>query len=453
MARKSIHGEWSSRWIFILAATGSAVGLGNIWKFPYMAGENGGGAFVLIYLICIASMGIPIMMAEVLIGRRGRQSPINTMITLAREEKANKHWMWLGWCGVVAGFLILSYYSVIAGWTLSYILNSATGTFTGMDGEKVEGVFKELTSNPGALMFWHSLFMILTMIVVARGVQQGLEKAIRLLMPALFTLLIILVGYALSTDSFGKGTEFLFNPDFSKITTEGVIKALGHAFFTLSLGMGAIMIYGSYMPHEASIAKTSVTVAVADTVVALLAGMAIFPIVFANGLEPGAGPGLVFVTLPIAFGHMDGGVFFGTLFFILLSFAAWSSSISLIEPFVAWLVENKGMSRNKASVLSGGITWVVGLGTVFSFNIWENVTLGGKTFFGWLDFLTSNIMLPLGGLLIGVFAAWIIKKQSSIDELGLGAGPAYQTWSVLTRYYTPIAVGMVFLYSVGIISF
>ena len=453
MTRKSMHGEWSSRWIFILAATGSAVGLGNIWKFPYMAGENGGGAFVLIYLLCIALMGIPIMMAEVMVGRRGRQSPINTMITLAKEENANSHWKWLGWSGVLAGFLILSYYSVIAGWTLSYILDSARGTFTGMDGKAVESVFNNLIGSPGALVFWHSLFMVLTMIVVARGVQQGLEKAIRFLMPALFVLLVIMVGYALSTDAFGKGISFLFTPDFSKITTEGVIKAMGQAFFTLSLGMGAIMIYGSYMPHDASIAKTSITVAMCDTGVALLAGIAIFPIVFANGLEPGAGPGLVFVTLPIAFGQMPGGVFFGTVFFVLLTFAAWSSSISLIEPFVAWLVENKGMTRNRASIISGLITWVVGLGTVFSFNIWADATLGGKTFFDWLDYLTSNIMLPLGGLLIGVFAAWIIKKQSSVDELGLGDGMAYNVWNVLTRYFTPIAVGMVFLYSVGIISF
>ena len=453
MTRKSIHGEWSSRWIFILAATGSAVGLGNIWKFPYMAGENGGGAFVLIYLMCIALMGIPIMMAEVMIGRRGRQSPINTMIVLAKEENANKHWMWLGWSGVVAGFLILSYYSVIAGWTLSYILDSMTGTFTGMDGKAVEGVFNDLIASPGALIFWHSLFMLLTMIVVARGVQQGLEKAIRFLMPALFILLVIMVGYALSTDSFGKGFSFLFTPDFSKISTEGVIKAMGQAFFTLSLGMGAIMIYGSYMPHDASIAKTSITVAMADTAVAIRAGIAIFPIVFANGLEPAAGPGLVFVTLPIAFGHMPGGVFFGTVFFVLLTFAAWSSSISLIEPFVAWLVENKGMTRNRASIISGLITWVVGLGTVFSFNLWADSKLWGKTFFDWLDYLTSNIMLPLGGLLIGVFASWVIKKHSSVDELGLGEGVAYNTWSLLTRYFTPVAVGMVFLYSVGIISF
>ena len=451
MARKSIHGEWSSRWIFILAATGSAVGLGNIWKFPYMAGENGGGAFVLIYLVCIALLGIPVMMAEVLIGRRGRQSPVNTMITLAKEEGANGHWVWLGWSGVVAGFLILSYYSVIAGWTLAYILDSINGTFTGLDSDAVAKVFDDLTASPGDLIFWHSLFMLLTMIVVARGVQEGLEKAIRFLMPALFILLVIMVGYALSTDAFGKGFSFMFTPDFSKISTEGVLKAMGQAFFTLSLGMGAIMIYGSYMPHDASITRTSITVALADTGVALLAGIAIFPIVFANGLEPAAGPGLVFVTLPIAFGHMPGGEFFGTVFFVLLAFAAWSSSISLIEPFVAWLVENKGMTRNHASILSGIVTWFIGLGTVFSFNYWKEIKVFGRTFFENLDFLTSNIMLPLGGLLIGVFAAWIIKQQSSMEELGMGKGPAYQIWSILVRYVTPVGVGLIFLKAIGVI--
>lgn len=451
MARKSIHGEWSSRWIFILAATGSAVGLGNIWKFPYMAGENGGGAFVLIYLVCIVLLGIPIMMAEVLIGRRGRQSPVNTMITLAKEEGANKHWVWLGWSGVVAGFLILSYYSVIAGWTLAYILESVSGAFIGLDRNAVGEVFNNLVASPGRLIFWHTLFMLLTMIVVARGVQEGLEKAIRFLMPALFILLIIMVGYALSTDAFGKGFSFLFTPDFNKITAEGILKAMGQAFFTLSLGMGAIMIYGSYMPHDASIARTSFTVAMADTAVALLAGIAIFPIVFANNLEPAAGPGLVFVTLPIAFGQMPGGVFFGTVFFVLLTFAAWSSSISLIEPFVAWLVENKGMTRNHASVLSGIITWVLGLGTVFSFNLWSDIKIFDKTFFDLLDFLTSNIMLPLGGLLIGVFAAWVIKRQSSIEELGMGGGLTYEIWSILVRYITPIGVGLIFLKSIGAI--
>jgi len=450
--RESIHGQWSNRWIFILAATGSAVGLGNIWKFPYITGENGGGAFVLVYLLCIAAIGIPIMMAEVLLGRRGRQSPVNTMKTLAREEGRSSAWVLLGWSGVVAGFLILSYYSVIAGWALAYVLNAGSGAFTAAPAAEIQNIFAALTASPGQMIFWHSLFMLITMLVVARGVKKGLEVAIRFLMPALFVLLLIMVGYAISSGDFVRGLSFLFTPDFSKITGEGVLIAMGHAFFTLSLGMGAIMIYGSYMPQNASIAKTSIIVALADTAVALLAGMAIFPIVFANALEPGAGPGLIFQTLPIAFGSMPGGSFFGTVFFVLLVLAAWSSAISLIEPAVAWLVENKGWTRIKASAWCGFATWLMGLGTVLSFNEWSAYTLWGKNFFDLLDFLTSNIMLPLGGLFIALFAAWVMKSSSTADELKLPEnGMAHTGWRFLVRFVTPVAVIIVFLNAIGVV--
>ena len=456
--RVSIHGQWSSRLAFILAATGSAVGLGNIWKFPYIAGENGGGAFVLVYLMCIAVIGIPIMMAEVMLGRRGRQSPINTMRTLASEEGVSRHWQWLGWAGVLAGFLILSYYSVIAGWALAYVFRAGSGLFTGQTADGIQSIFTSLTSDPERLLAWHTLFMVMTMVVVARGVRSGLETAVRLLMPALFVLLLVLVGYAWNSGAFEQGIEFLFTPDFSKITADGVLIAMGHAFFTLSLGMGAIMVYGSYLPDNASIAKTSIAVSLMDTLVALLAGMAIFPIVFANGLEPGSGAGLIFTTLPIAFGHMDGGAFFGMLFFILLVFAAWTSAISLIEPAVAWMVENLGLNRIHASVLAGVVTWLVGLLTVFSFNIWSDVTpLSGipifhdKTIFDLLDYLTANIMLPLGGLLIAVFAAWQMRKSSSADELAMGEGFFYTLWRFLVRYITPLAVVIVFLHVIDII--
>jgi len=399
--RESIHGQWSSRLAFILAATGSAVGLGNIWKFPYIAGENGGGAFVLVYLLCIAVIGIPIMMAEVLVGRRGRQSPINTMRTLAAEAGASKYWRLLGWAGVLAGFLILSYYSVIAGWAMSYVFRTGSGLFTGLTADGVQSIFNNLISDPERLLAWHTLFMVMTMIIVARGVRSGLEKAVKLLMPILFVILFVLVGYALNSGAFDEGVKFLFQPDFGAITANGVLIAMGHAFFTLSLGMGAIMVYGSYLPGDASIAKTSIAVSLMDTTVALLAGLAIFPIVFANGLEPGAGPGLIFQTLPIAFGHMQYGAFFGMLFFILLVFAAWSSSISLIEPAVAWLVENKGMTRVYASIVAGFATWAMGLLTVLSFNLWSDVKLLSMievfedyTLFDLLDYLTANIMLP-----------------------------------------------------------
>jgi len=451
--RVSIHGQWSSRWAFILAATGSAVGLGNIWKFPYIAGENGGGAFVLVYLVCIAIIGIPIMMAEVMLGRRGRQSPINAMLSLSEEASAHRGWQIVGWSGMIAGFLILSYYSVIAGWALAYVFRAGDGLFSGATAEMVDGMFNDLVSDPERLLAWHTIFMVMTMVVVARGVRSGLEQAVRFLMPALFIILVVLVGYAMNTGSFLDGLSFLFKPDFSKITSAGILIALGHAFFTLSLGMGAIMIYGSYMTDDASITKTSFTVAIADTLVALFAGMAIFPVVFANGLEPGAGPGLIFKTLPLAFGQMPGGTFFGMLFFILLVFAAWSSSISLIEPMVAWLVENRGVNRVTASVTSGVLTWVLGIGTIFSFNVLSGVTLFDKTFFDLLDFLTANIMLPLGGLFIAVFATWVMKRQASRDEIvPVGKSDAgYRIWFLLTRFITPVAVIIVFLNAIGVI--
>ncbi len=450
--REPIHGQWSGRLAFILAATGSAVGLGNIWKFPYITGENGGGAFVLIYLLCIAVIGIPIMMAEVMLGRRGRRSPINTMRHLAAEENASPHWQWLGWAGVLAGFLILSYYSVIAGWALAYVFRAGSGLFTGLTADGVQSIFNNLIGEPERLLAWHTLFMVMTMIVVARGVRSGLEKAVRLLMPALFLLLVILVGYAWNSGSFEQGVEFLFQPDFSKITANGVLIAMGHAFFTLSLGMGAIMVYGSYLPDGISIAKTSIVVSLMDTLVALMAGMAIFPIVFANGLEPGAGPGLIFQTLPIAFGHMPYGAFFGMLFFVLLVFAAWSSAISLIEPAVAWLVENRNMTRVNAAVLAGIATWAFGLLTVFSFNIWSGFKpVADKTLFDLLDYLTANIMLPLGGLLIAVFAGWKMSRASSVDELVMGERFWYPLWRVLVRYITPVGVTIVFMHAIDII--
>jgi NSS family neurotransmitter:Na+ symporter len=457
--RVSIHGQWSSRLAFILAATGSAVGLGNIWKFPYITGENGGGAFVLVYLICIAVIGIPIMMAEVMLGRRGRQSPINTMRTLAREENASRHWKWLGWAGMLGGFLILSYYSVIAGWALAYVFRVGSGVFTGLTPDGVQSIFGGLVGDPERLLAWHTIFMVMTMFVVARGVSHGLEKAVRLLMPALFVLLLILVGYAWNSGGFHQGLEFLFKPDFHRLTGNGVLIAMGHAFFTLSLGMGAIMVYGSYLPDSASIAKTSIAVSLMDTLVAILAGLAIFPIVFANGLEPGVGPGLIFQTLPIAFGHMDYGAFFGMLFFILLVFAAWTSAISLIEPAVAWLVENRRMSRVYASMTAGLATWAFGLLTVMSFNRWSDIKLlanvdvfRDSTIFDLLDYLTANIMLPLGGLLIAIFAAWKMSRESSMDELNMGDRFFYPLWRFLVRYITPIAVIIVFLHAIGVID-
>jgi NSS family neurotransmitter:Na+ symporter len=449
--RKSIHGQWSSRLAFVLAATGSAVGLGNIWRFPYITGENGGGAFVLVYLLCILFVGIPIMMAEIMLGRRGRQSPINTMQTLAEEEGLNPAWRYLGWLGVATGFFILSFYSVVAGWILDYIFRAGSGVFTISTDDEIVGLFDTLLNNPERLFVLHTLFMALTVVVVSMGVRSGLERAVKFLMPALFILLLILVGYSMSTPGFDDGLAYLFTPDFSKLTEKGVLEALGHAFFTLSLGMGAIMVYGSYLPEKVSIAKTTVTIALIDTVVAILASMVIFPLVFTYGLEPGKGPGLIFITLPIAFGQMQYGQLFGTLFFILLTFAAWTSSISLLEPAVAWMVENRGMKRPKAAAIAGLIAWVMGVGSVLSFNLWSDVKLFDETYFGIVDFLSTKIMLPLGGLLIAIFSVWLMSKKASIEELNMGEGIAYSTWYFVIRYIAPVGVILVFLHVVGLI--
>jgi NSS family neurotransmitter:Na+ symporter len=457
--RTSIHGQWSSRWIFILAATGSAVGLGNIWRFPYLTGENGGGAFVLVYLFCVVMMGIPIMMAEILLGRRGRKSPVNTMHTLAAEEGLNSNWYLLGWLGVIAGFIILSYYSVIAGWTIAFIFKTGMGDFIGSNADQTTAIFSELISNPVALLFWHTIFMFLTIYVVSRGVKSGLEQAVKFLMPALFILLLIMVAYAMSTEKFFDGLSYLFIPDFDSLADKNLfsdvfLPALGQAFFSLSIGMGAIMIYGSYLSKESSITFNCFVIALADTSVAILAGVAIFPIVFTYGLEPSGGPGLIFISLPIAFGQMPFGTFFGSLFFILLMFAAWTSSISLLEPAVSWLVENRNMTRTKAAYIAGFIAWFLGLLTVLSFNHWAfEFTFAGTIkengLFDIFDILTSNIMLPLGGVLVAIFTSWSMSRSSTIDELGVGDKNIYKIWRFIVRYIAPLGVIIIFLNAMG----
>ncbi len=441
--------QWSSRFAFIMAAVGSAVGLGNIWKFPYITGENGGGAFVLVYLACIAVIGLPLMMAEVMLGRRGGKSPIGTMERIAATEGRGKGWAGIGIMATLAAFLILSFYSVIAGWTMPYIVSAASGEFSGIAAEDSGALFGGLLASPGELLLWHSIFMGLTVLVSAGGVRHGLERAVTKLMPALLVLLLILVGYAMTTGHFGEAVSFLFKPDFSALTAEAILVALGHAFFTLSLASGAMMAYGAYLKKDVSIARTSVVVAVMDTGVALLAGLAIFPIVFANGLEPGAGPGLIFVTLPVAFGQMPGGSFFATLFFVLLLFAAWTSSISMLESLVSYLNE-KGVSRVKAAIGGGLVAWLVGITTVLSLNEWSGFTpldmfarFEGKTLFDLYDYLTANIMMPLGALFTAVFVGWKMKPAHSASELG----GWHKVWFPVVRYLSPIALLIVFYFN------
>jgi NSS family neurotransmitter:Na+ symporter len=447
--RASLHGQWSSRLAFVLAVSGSAVGLGNIWKFPYVAGQNGGGAFVLVYLLCVFGIGLPIMMAEILIGRRGRRNPIMTMSLLGREEAGTRHWLWVGVIGMVCGFLILSFYSVIAGWTLHYVVLAATDAFAGADGPALSRLFGELIANPWTLTGWHSLFMLITTVVVARGVEKGLEQAVRVMVPALLLIMLALLGYSISFGGFAEGLSFLFKPDFAALTGSSVLAAMGQAFFSLSVGMGAVMAYGAYLPQEESIIKTSVAVVSADTAIALLAGMVIFPIVFANALDPAEGPGLVFQTIPLALNQMPGGVFVATAFFLLLAFAGLTSAISLMEPVVAWLMEGRAMRRTAAALVAGLVTWALGFLTVFSFNVLADTQFLRGTFFDNIDYLTSNVLLPAGGFLITVFAGWVMCRNSSADELDPQAGPVYRIWRTLARFVAPVAVVLVFLNAVG----
>lgn len=480
--KSGMHGVWGSRLTFILAATGSAVGLGNIWKFPYIIGENGGGAFVLMYLLCILATGIPVMMAEILLGRRARMSPIHTMKKMVQEEHAPKIFKSVGWMGAASGFLILSFYTVIAGWMIAYIGKMISGDFTGADRAISNAQFSSFLADPLMMSVYHTIFVVMAMGVVARGIHKGLEDGVRMMMPMLFFMLVLLFGYALTTPGFSAGWDFMFKVDFSKITTDSVVVALGHSFFTLSLGMGAIMAYGSYMPKQASLGKTVMIVATLDTMVAVVAGLIIFPIVFSYGLAPDSGPGLLFQTLPIAFGALPGGAIIGALFFTLVLIAAWSSAISIAEPAVAWAVE-KGFSRAKASLCVGVLAWLLGFGSILSFSDWGQyqtwvtethwqeeqmvhsefhlfanvetlkanapegvaVQVKGKTFFDTVDALTANIMMPLGGIMIAFFVGWFMRREVIAYEARIKSTAFLKLWLFVLRYISPLAVASIFV--------
>lgn len=439
------HAQWSSRLVFILAAVGSAVGLGNIWKFPYMTGESGGGAFVLVYLVCIAFIGLPILMSEWLLGRLGQKNPISTMDQIAGRLKRSRGWVVIGVSGVLGAWLILSFYSVIGGWALSYIRYAVSGSFSGMDGDQASGLFNGLLARPGVLLAWHSLFMVMVIAVVAGGVTGGLERAAKFLMPALAGLLLVMVGYAATTGAFAEGLAYLFLPDFSAISGDVLLAAMGHAFFTLSLGMGIMMAYGSYLGDDVNIGRTALTVAILDTVIALGAGMAIFPIVFAGGLDPAAGPGLIFQSLPLAFGSMAGGTLFGTLFFILLVFAALTSAMSLLEPIVEWLEEKTPLNRMMAALIAGISAWLLGIAALLSFNAWSSFSLFGRDIFNTLDYLTANIMLPLTGLGTILFVGWVMGRDEVRAQLNMSPS-TFAVWRIAARYIAPPAVAIVFFY-------
>ncbi|MEM7433435.1 MAG: sodium-dependent transporter [Pseudomonadota bacterium] len=443
---------WSSGWTFILASVGAAVGLGNIWKFPYVVGTEGGGAFVLVYLVAVVFVAIPILIAEIVVGRRGGTSPPVAMATVAERAGRSTRWAIVGWMGLIAGYLITSYYSVIAGWTLAYIVKAGTG-FGGAAAAEVAAQFDTLQSDPQTMTLWHTAFMILSVFIVGRGLQAGIEKTVKLLMPALFAILVVMIGYAAIEGDFKAGWDFLFNADFSKIDGGAVLTAIGQAFFSIGVAMGLMMAYGAYVPRDVSLTRSAIIVAIADTVVALLAGLMIFPIVFANGLNPAEGPSLIFRTLPTAFVEMQGGVIFGALFFLLLAFAAVTSLIALINPIVQYSQDKWDWSRKKGAMVFGALSWFIGLATVMSFNAWANVTplasfetFASMTPYDLIDYFTANILMPVGGMLIALFVGWRLDTRKLADELSFGSQAMFVGWLWMIRVVAPLGI-LAVLYS------
>jgi NSS family neurotransmitter:Na+ symporter len=451
MAQASVHETWSSRSAFVLAAVGAAVGLGNIWRFPFIAGQNGGGAFVLVYIGFVILLGIPIITAELSMGQRGKQSPVLTMSILAREANRSQAWQAIGWLSLLIPMLGLTYYSVVAAWAIDYIFQSAGGRFEGFDGDGSTAFFGEMLASPIRMIFWHGVFILLTILMVSRGVRKGLERSVKVMMPALFVILLTMVVYAMVAADFKAGLQFLFAADFSKLTIPVVLMALGQALFSLAIGVGAMLTYGAYLPSNISLPWAGAIIGTADTLVAILAGLAIFPLVLGYGLDPGEGPGLIFVTLPVAFGQMPGGFVIGSLFFVLLTFAALSTSIGMLEPVVSWLEEHRGFKRPLMATLAGVAAWLVGLAIVFSFNIWGDIRPLGmfeffaeKTIFDVVDFFVANFMLPLNALLIAVFAGWVMSRRVTLEQLGLPDGARYAYWRFILRYVAPVAFGLIF---------
>lgn len=452
MEQTVVHETWSSTRVFILAAVGSAVGLGNIWRFPYLAGENGGGAFVLVYILAVAMVAMPMLAAELLIGRRGRRSPINTMRLLASREGASPAWRFHGWLMVVIAVVGPSFFSVISGWCLAYIPIAASGAFVGVDAARSAEILQDLMDSPARMVVWHGVFMALTVLIVAGGVNRGVARAVRVLMPTLFVLLVFLVVYAALIGDVGASLRFMFTPDFTKINANVILIALGQSFLSVSIGVGVMVTYGAYLPASAAIPRGVVVIACVDTLVALTAGLAIFPIVFEYGLAPDEGPGLIFATLPIAFGQMPAGTLVGTLFFVLLILAALTSSIGLLEVVVSWLTEETKLSRRTLAVCAGTVTWVIGIASALSFNVWSDVTplsmfslFEHETFFGLVEYLTANIMTPTSVLLIAIFGGWILSESSAREELALPDGPLFRVWRVLIRYVAPLTVAIIFV--------
>ncbi len=439
----------------ILAAAGSAVGLGNIWRFPYEAGNHGGAAFILVYLACVFILGMPIMIAEFTVGRRAKASTGKAFGILAPGTQ----WKWLGRLGVLSGLLILGYYSVVAGWTLEYIVTSLSNGFADKGPEDFVAIFQDFSQDPVRPIVWCLVFLFLTHFVIVKGVKDGIEKSSKVMMPVLFILILVLAVCSMSLPDASKGLEFLLKPDFSKVNADVFLGAMGQAFFSLSLGMGCLSTYASYFGSDTQMGKTALSVGVIDTMVAILAGLIIFPAAFSVGIQPDAGPSLIFITLPNVFQQAFGGVpflamIFSLMFYVLLALAALTSTISLHEVVTAYLNEQFGMSRGRAAVWVTGFCVVTGVLSSLSLGVWDDKFFG-LGFFDLLDFVTAKLMLPLSGLLVSLFVGWYLKRSLSYEELtnyGLQKASYFPIYMFILRYLAPIAIVLIFVNELGWLS-
>jgi len=438
--------HWGSKLGFVMAAVGSAIGLGNIWKFPYLVGENGGGAFVLIYVLCLFVLGLPIMIAELVIGRHTGKDPVGAFKIIGENSK----WKLVGYLGVLSGFFILSFYSVVGGWTIGYIIKSVSGAVSQIrDVAAGEEAFTTFISDPWQLLFYHFLFMGASMFIVIRGIKRGIESWNKVLMPMLFIILLILILRSVTLDGAWDGVVFYLKPDFSKITVKTVIEALGQCFFSLSLGMGAMITYGSYLPKDEKILNSAMEISLLDSLVAFLAGLAIFPAVYAVGMMPDKGPGLTFNILPVVFGNMAYGGVFASLFFLLLFIAALTSAMSLLEVVVAYITDERGWSRKKAVLVFGSVIFLLGIPSALSFNVIKNVKIFfGSNFFDFMDALTTRYMLPIGGLFIALCLGWKYGLDKTMHELDTDTGNTFlkKVWAVSIKFVSPLILILIIAY-------
>lgn len=449
---KKQRAQFSSSFGVIAAAAGSAVGLGNIWKFPYITGVYGGAAFLFVYLGFILAIGLPIMLSEFIIGRKSRKNAFGAFKKLAPKSL----WQYVGILGVGAAFMILAFYGVVAGWSIEYVFVALTDGFSQKSPDQLSSMFTDFIESPFRPVMFQLLFMVLTGAIVIVGIKDGIEKNVKILMPILVVIILVLCIRAITLPGASEGLRFLFKPDFSKLTGEGVLSALGHAFFSLSLGMGTLITYGSYIDKKNNLTRTVIQVTVADTLIAILAGIAIFPAVFAFGIEPSSGPGLVFITLPNVFQQMSGGYVFSILFFVLLTVAALTSSISILEVVVAYFHEELKLKRKLATVFATIMIGLLGVICSLSMGIFSDYTFFDLNFFDLLDWISANLLLPLGGLFISLFIGWKFGRKKVQEEIENGGRVSQKILSIfifLVRFIAPVAIAAVFLSGIGLLNF